>query len=775
MADKSKNNSSPDDSDMTIEIKIGPDIMWKHDAPVNADSVKTDEKNTESEVDKKPPPEKSSKVSTKISSEIASKISAQKKDSSEQPASTQAKSAEAETSKSEQAAPIQAEVSEVKTAKPEQAVPTQAKASEAKTAITEPATPAQNKLSKAESSTPEQAIAKTNKPETSVSKSGKQKASESESVTKKSLPTQGLFKKNKKIVEEVPETVPVVPVLEKEPSRSLSKAEKKAKKRAEKRARKRERSKTVTPIKRGNSPPPIAETGADSDKTVVQTGGTAAAVGDIDSIFDQNKSPQLGAVPDDGTSVDSSLHKQEDKMIAVRADDVSQATLEGLNLSIGIAPTTEFSLDEQALDKSIRETMGDSPELETIKSKKASAKSKEKVAKIEKKERKRAQKEEKKEAKKKPIKQPAKIQPPAAVPAVNDNVKPVIKSGRISQIEFTASGIEYFKIWIVNALLSVLTLGIYSAWAKVKNRQYLYANTRFLSTQFRFNANPISILKGRLIAAFVIGIAYLAFMLNINVGYAVSIIIVATLPWVITFVYAFNARNTSLHDIYFNFKSPGYFQALMVYLVWPILAVISVGILAPTYVFKRRQFEVEHYTYGANKFLFNARKAEFGRIFIILFSMIIGMVIVFFVLLLAVQTLVSELKGMVIIYSLCCLIILKAVYATEIQNLVWNSIAIKKNHFKSRINVSVTLGFYVLLVLLVLPVTLGVLWAWPTSLLILSSLLCLSWPFILIQMHKYKFKHLAMDISGNIDELISNKQTDGARKSDDLLGHEIGL
>lgn len=37
---------------------------------------------------------------------------------------------------------------------------------------------------------------------------------------------------------------------------------------------------------------------------------------------------------------------------------------------------------------------------------------------------------------------------------------------------FSGSGSEYFRIWIVNLLLSIITLGIYSAWAKV--RHYLF-------------------------------------------------------------------------------------------------------------------------------------------------------------------------------------------------------------------------------------------------------------------------------------------------------------
>ena len=36
---------------------------------------------------------------------------------------------------------------------------------------------------------------------------------------------------------------------------------------------------------------------------------------------------------------------------------------------------------------------------------------------------------------------------------------------------FTGSGGEYFRIWIVNVALTVLTFGIYGAWAKVRTRR----------------------------------------------------------------------------------------------------------------------------------------------------------------------------------------------------------------------------------------------------------------------------------------------------------------
>ncbi|HKX64561.1 MAG TPA: DUF898 family protein, partial [Rhizomicrobium sp.] len=68
------------------------------------------------------------------------------------------------------------------------------------------------------------------------------------------------------------------------------------------------------------------------------------------------------------------------------------------------------------------------------------------------------------------------------------------------QMRFEGSGGEYFKIWIVNLALSIVTLGIFSAWAKVRSKRYFYGNTYIGEHSFDYHANPLRILLGRLVA-----------------------------------------------------------------------------------------------------------------------------------------------------------------------------------------------------------------------------------------------------------------------------------
>ncbi|HZR68833.1 MAG TPA: DUF898 family protein, partial [Burkholderiales bacterium] len=66
--------------------------------------------------------------------------------------------------------------------------------------------------------------------------------------------------------------------------------------------------------------------------------------------------------------------------------------------------------------------------------------------------------------------------------------------------EFTASASEYFRIWVVNLLFTLLTAGIYSAWAKVRKKRYFYGSTKFDGATFDYFASPRAILNGRIIA-----------------------------------------------------------------------------------------------------------------------------------------------------------------------------------------------------------------------------------------------------------------------------------
>src|SRR5262245_3784981 len=71
---------------------------------------------------------------------------------------------------------------------------------------------------------------------------------------------------------------------------------------------------------------------------------------------------------------------------------------------------------------------------------------------------------------------------------------------RTTALGFDGSGSEYFRIWIVNLFLTLATLGVYSAWAKVRKARWFARHTLLLGDRFDFHGDPRRILLGRVVA-----------------------------------------------------------------------------------------------------------------------------------------------------------------------------------------------------------------------------------------------------------------------------------
>lgn len=183
---------------------------------------------------------------------------------------------------------------------------------------------------------------------------------------------------------------------------------------------------------------------------------------------------------------------------------------------------------------------------------------------------------------------------------------------RTQALEFRGSAGEYFRIWFVNAVLTLLTLGLYSPWAKVRNRRYLYGNTYLFGSSFEYLADPWRILKGRLAAA-----AFLAAMAN--AGYyapalsgAMLIALLFLTPWIIVRTMRFNLANTAYRNLRFGFDGQ-YARALAVFVGLPVLVALSAGAAYPYFVGRKKQFLIDHSRYGQTHFKLHAEARRFYR------------------------------------------------------------------------------------------------------------------------------------------------------------------
>ncbi|MEN8800975.1 MAG: YjgN family protein [Thiogranum sp.] len=188
-------------------------------------------------------------------------------------------------------------------------------------------------------------------------------------------------------------------------------------------------------------------------------------------------------------------------------------------------------------------------------------------------------------------------------------------SSQTLPFKFHGKSGEYFRIWIVNVVLSILTLGIYSAWAKVRNKRYFYSNTELDGSTFEYLANPVAILKGRLLALGVFAV-YSVTVWFIPLSEPVFVLaFIAALPWLIVRAMTFNARNSAFRNIRFDFNS-NYLEAAKVFIGIPLLVMLTLGLAYPYFAYRYRDFLINNSGFGTTGFDFDGQAKQFYLIYL---------------------------------------------------------------------------------------------------------------------------------------------------------------
>ena len=211
------------------------------------------------------------------------------------------------------------------------------------------------------------------------------------------------------------------------------------------------------------------------------------------------------------------------------------------------------------------------------------------------------------------------------------DTKPLVASGAPeapvrTTLRFEGTPGEYFKIWIVNVALTAVTLGIFSAWAKVRSKRYLYGNTFIGDHAFDYHAPPLRILLGRAIAlALLIGYSISAIMAPPSAALWYLVLIIA-FPWMIKSSLRFAARNTSYRNIRFDFHG-GYWGALKAFILWPILAVVTILIMLPYSRRARDYYNINNHSFGPFAFRADIPIRElYERYLQALFALVVGVI-----------------------------------------------------------------------------------------------------------------------------------------------------
>jgi len=205
-------------------------------------------------------------------------------------------------------------------------------------------------------------------------------------------------------------------------------------------------------------------------------------------------------------------------------------------------------------------------------------------------------------------------------------VPPAFDRPRQLRLSFTGSGSEYFRIWIVNTLLSIVTLGLYSAWAKVRTLQYFYRNTRLDGATFDYHGKPSAILKGRAIV-FVLGLALnVCAKVSPILALVMAVVLAAVFPLLLVRSLRFRMANSSYRGLRFAFTGSDA-DAYKVFVLWPLLSVLTLGALAPMAHQRLKRYQHNHARFGTAPFAFTADAGDFYGVYLRGFGLTVLVVI----------------------------------------------------------------------------------------------------------------------------------------------------
>ena len=336
-------------------------------------------------------------------------------------------------------------------------------------------------------------------------------------------------------------------------------------------------------------------------------------------------------------------------------------------------------------------------------------------------------------------------------------------------VEFTGRAGEFFGIWFVNLVLSVLTLGIYSAWAKVRTERYFYGNTRLAGAPFEYLANPIAILKGRLVA-YVVAIALaLCAHFQFWVVYIPLILgVLVLLPWLVQRTLRFRARYSAWRGLRFRFVD-GVYEAYVNFMFKPILSVVTLYLLSPWVRMGQHEYMVGGHRFGGKRFKFAGDLGAYYIPFLISIGLAIGLYLLMTFLIfggamfLASMGDDSNIKGSTgsdaamiaafapAVIAYLALLALPVFLRTRYTNLMWGFTRLGGHRFESTLRAR------------------DVIWIYFSNGLAIVFSLGLLVPWAMVRLAKYRASHFVLLASGDLDQFIAEREREEGAAGAELL------
>lgn len=339
------------------------------------------------------------------------------------------------------------------------------------------------------------------------------------------------------------------------------------------------------------------------------------------------------------------------------------------------------------------------------------------------------------------------------------------------QVKFSGDAKEYFGIWIVNILLSIITLGIYSAWAKVRTNRYFYGNTSIDGHAFDYHATGKQILIGRIIVVGALIAMQILTQVAPIVGLILLLVYLGLFPWLIVKGLRFSRRMTSYRNVRFDFKG-SYGGAFWAFIALPFLNVLTIYLITPFVSRTLSHFVAKNSRYGDREFDLEMPIAPLYKVFAIaLTSALILTAVLSFIalqsgLLNGIASGPSGIGTIIAIYAAFIPVFIifgigYLAYKIVVRNTLYNHLLLDNKHsFGS----TLTFGQYAFIAI--------------TNIIVVVLTLGLMSPWAKVRMARYVASQTTVSVNGSLEEYTSSVQSSaGVVGSEfmDMEGVDVGL
>jgi uncharacterized membrane protein YjgN (DUF898 family) len=241
------------------------------------------------------------------------------------------------------------------------------------------------------------------------------------------------------------------------------------------------------------------------------------------------------------------------------------------------------------------------------------------------------------------------------------------------KILFHGEGFAFFKLKLVQAFLTIITLGIYWAWARAATRKYIYSNTEFAGSRFAFHGTGKEIFIGMLKALGIFGIFIIMFFIaGIIKNRVASVVLVLSayagifllIPLVLYGSMRYRFSRTSWRGIRFRYN--GTLKELyMLFLKAVPLFIITLGLYTVFFQVKLRKLLLGNISFGNVRLQFTGKGGD-------LFEIVV--------------------KG--VILSIVTLGIYSFWFTAKRFNFLWGNIDVDQEGKKSSFHATMTAGKY---------------------------------------------------------------------------------